>query len=770
MKKLLIFAALSTMLVGCSDNDITEPQVPSNPGSEITFSIKLSDDPQSRTIYGKETDNAFPIYWVDKDQIIVASPQCQAGRNNAVYQVTVDDNTSSTATAVNKVGEAGVQWGNLLPASFYSVYPTGFKTASSEVKNSIVNQTENAVAHLNVRNFQINVFEKDGNVWRGKPMDLSGVTNPDALMYAQTKQGTEGDVILQYSPFTVAFNITLQGYQMSTTLGNPDKSITIEEVMISAPAGTQLAGNFDAEFNANCKDMPTVNTEGINTLEEPNVIHIPMMSTSVTGNYLTIAENESVNFNVFAIPTNGEVTEAWTLTVRTTNGTYTRPLTPNTAEGKNGKLIAGQMHKLDMPKFTVTTNFMFNKAYWITQIPRNVYLSELSLPGAWYCYNNKYQATVDLAEQWKAGVRAFHIDCRLSNNNGAGDDKALSEMVLACAGSETWTGTFGNRKLSSKITVLEELQKINEFVKQQTSEYAVVVLTIAEKPVTFNSLGNIPYTYGTNDQTKVLQAIAGILNTTNLSNLYTDKITPATTIKKVLGKLIVKINTTDAGPYDGTVPSTLLSKASLASNATYGVMQNSTMYWGAENSSTDLTYNYIQAQRTYTTGSNSPQMTSRQSAIESIINKSDSVYTNSTHNAWFQMGIGGYVKNSDTDTEDRVTVAQTLNNYLLQRVNAKSNGTELNGTKYSPSPVGIVLANFITVNTQEGTTVYGTDLIEGIIKMNRMFRLDRDPTQEEWPDNTGGGGNTDATDASVTPVDDTHASGYKVDANNWSVF
>lgn len=752
MKKVLLFASCAVLLASCSNNEL--PDKPNNPGSDIKFSLKLDGSRQSRTLYGDEVNNAFPIYWVNDDRIIVASPQCAEGRNNAIYKVAVSGSTNSTAESVTKVGDTGVQWGENFPFNFYSVYPVSYNTTSTrEVKNSIENRTDNAVAHLNVRNYQINLFDLVNGEWKGTPIDRKSMTdldanqkNPDALMYAQTLQTKNGNVELYYKPFTVAFHVTLDGYTLAGM--GTDPTVTIEEVMITAPTGTQLVGNFDATFDANCVETPTVNTS-VNTLREPNVIHIPTMS-SIDGHYLTISQNQKVSFNVFAIPTEGTVTSDWTLTVRTTAGNYSRPLTPGSGANA-GQLIAGQMHKLNMPKFQVTTDFQFNKESWIAQIPRNVYLSELSLPGAWYCYSSDYQATTNLTEQWNAGVRAFHIDCRLTDNRYF----RPTSQILTCAGTDKG-GTAGVG-YSSGTPVLTQLQTINSLLDNNTSEYAIVVLTIAEKPLTSSTIA-----HGSIDQTKMLNAIAGILNTTNLSHLYTEPISASTTVNDVLGRLIVKVNTTNDGPYTDTVPSTLMSKASLASDAIFNAMQNSDMYWGTEQ--TDLTFYYMQGQRTYISGSGNPLMTARQKAIDNIIAESESVYQASSHNAWFQMGIGGYVKNSDRDSEDRVTVANRLNEYLLQRVNAKADGTSLNGVAYSPSPVGIVLANFITVNTRNSTQVYGTDLINGIIEMNRMFRLDRDPDQPEWP------GQQTQTDTPVNSVSQNHTSGYNVNPDGWAAF
>lgn len=737
MKKIIVFAAVGALLAGCSD-EVRNPEKPSNPGSDITFQLNLQSDPQTRTLYGEETNNAFPIYWVDQDQIIVASPQCAEGRNNALYQVTVPNATSHTATAVTKVNEAGVQWGDKLPANFYSVYPVSYNSsASNVVRNEIINGTDNAVAHLNVRNYQTNIFEKVNGKWVGTPIDRKSMTdlsanlkNPDALMYAQTRQTTDGNVQLTFKPFTVAFNITLQGYTVTEALGT-DPTVTIQEVAITAPEGTQLVGNFDATFNADGTSDPQVNTN-VNTLSEPNVIHIPTLST-VDGHYLTISQNESVAFNVFAIPTNKTIGSDWTLTVRTTSGTFTRALTPGSGNGA-ANLIAGQMHKLNMPTFQVANTFQFNQASWIAQIPRNVYLSELSLPGAWYASQSEYQGSVSYASLWNAGVRAFAIETRSANMTFGGN------VVISGTGTNVGNAYSGGTQINTVMqSIITQLQSHPE-------EYAVLVLSYAD-----GGDGG----HRARDYNFWLQGIYNEYNsltTTQKSYVYSDAITPNTTVGDVAGKLIIKVNVGDKikngtgsigiGDYANNIPG-LLSYVDMGwDNSVPNSSLISQMYWKnwstdymtnvtgnvASLDATNLYWNYTVANRTSNnSGAGIPTYENRQSSITTILANSRAIYEAGHHNMWFFVGAGGNQAtgpNSNTNASTAKSFATTMNTFINDQLVAKINGEDF-------SPFGIVMCNYITDATYSGPTI-----IENIIKMNRLFRLNRDESQPEWPGTT----------------------------------
>ena len=746
MKKSILLPAALLLLAACSDEE--NPTIPAQPGDEVSFVARL-DGKGTRTIYGDSTvNNTYPVYWQNGDEVKVASPQCASGRNTGLYKVHVAE-AQNYAESLVRQGNVGIQWGTDEQAKFYSIYPASYHTQNNTtVNNTLTPTADAATAKMTIRSYQLNRFEKDASgVWTGTPFDRAVITNPDAaqlnpdaVMYAQTTANrSDGTVNLRYKPFSTVLRITLAGCEFSGLGGN--QTVTIEEVMITAPQGVNLVGEFDVNFNKDATTAPTVSATG--GVLQPNVLHIPMMAENQT-NYLTIGANESITFNAFVVPqTTAKIDDSWTIEVRTTNGTFRRTLASTLQE--TNQLVPGKIHKIRLPKIPITSDFKFDKSSWISQSPRNVYLSELSLPGAWYCYDTNYQATADLATQWNAGVRAFHIDCRLTDNSYSG----ATSQILTCAGTDKG-GTAG-RGYSSGTPVLEKLKKISDLLDSKKDEYAVVVLTIAEKELTSSWTS-----HGTVDQAKMLEAFSSIINTNNILNLYDAPVTPNTTVNDVLGKVIVKINTTDAGPYTGTIPSTLMSKASLAPDAVFNSMQSSTMYWGAAAVNPAMTFYYMQGQRTYTSGTGNPQILARQSAIDNIIAESKRIYDASEHNGWFQMGIGGFVKNRDglfSDSEDYLTVANNLNNYLLTQINDKMTT--------DPSPVGLVLANFITTNAQGTTQVYGTSLTEAIIKMNRMFRLNRDPDKPEWP----GKGQSEIRSASST-----HSSGFRKSANGWDAF
>lgn len=786
MKKIFLFAAFAAVLAGCSDDITTNPSEPVKPGSDITFGISLSENPQSRTMYGSETNDAFPVYWVNDEQILVASPQCAAGRTLATYKVSVDNAESNTATAVTKVSEAGVQWGETLPANFYSIYPVGYTATAGKVENKITNNTDNAVAHLNVRDYQRNVFTLNGNKWEGVPVDRADTLvekcqkYPDALMYAQTKMGARGDVMLQFNPFTVAFNITLDGYELATTFGNTDPGVTIEEIIITAPSEVHLAGNFDATFDATCASAPVVNTE-VNTLATRNVIHIPTLLNNngvVKGSYLTIKKDQSLSFNVFAIPTDNTVSADWTITVRTLSGVFTHKLAA--ATDKSADLVPGYVHKLTLPKFRINNEFNFEVEKWMAQIPRNVYITELSVPGAWYGTQAEYQGRVTYESLWKAGVRAFGLETRSSVESRW--DGNRTHVVVSGTGSNS--GALSGHKYIGGTPIVGVIRSLIEQVKAHEDEYAILVLSYADGGDGGHRKED--YTYwlkGIFDEYNALDA------TTEKPYIYSDEITANTTIADVKGKLIIKVNVggglpgrdslknIQLGDYGNKLPG-LFSFTNMAWNTTDNTAPISQLYWKEWNndwlknvtdaSNTEIMYwNYTFANRTQLdTGTNTslPHYKDRKAAITSILANSKNMYASGKHNIWFYVGAGG---NQATKTDDDTNAstakdfAKEMNEWIKDQLVGKINAGDF-------SPFGMVMCNYIT---GDNATYFGKDIIDNIIKMNRLFRLNRDESQPEWPttgdnnnnnDNTNGGGDTSSQSKS--------AGSFSVDTDNWEVF
>lgn len=843
MKRVLVYIiGVVSLMTSCTENELRNEIVPAT-GEEVIFSAFVNGDVQTRTVYGADNNNSLNVYWVDGDKISVYGTTCLTGRQQAEYAVRAesaatpnkDANTSITnadgtttttggqnfATKLEKTGDFGVQWGGNSTSDFCAIYPSDGVTFNGSTNG------EPIIANTSISSSQNNVFEYDAvsKTWVGTHFasDISNPSMQNAIMYARTNSASpstnEGKVDLRFKPLTTVLKFRFSGYDyVDNEIDDP--TIYIQSITVTAPKNVAISGNFSIAITGDTRG--TSSTEA--TADDPS-IEGAKTSNSITLNtflenrtYLPLQKDDKVEFSVFTIPvenaimggeiiktpeTNEDGTEKkdaegntiysdisctypWTVTINTSDhGSFEYTMVPN-VDGKTFELVPGKIHKIKVPQLTIKKDFVWEKDKWISQIPVPVYISELSMPGAWYCTHPEYQGDKTLEDLYKAGVRAFNIDCRLTNKtNSTNISNPRKTMDLVCAGTDE-SGTLGFT-YNPGTPVLTAMQQIANLLKpneetNEYEEYVVVLLTIAEKPLSRSGNANI---FGTVDPIYVMHAIDSVLtnNATSLK-LYTDPITAYTTIDDVRGKVIVKINSNSDSFYTDSfkwnesdvnnVPSTMNSFASMALLSTdwnttsdnitdlnleyYSKMNQAPLYWGKNiigvapgtqgyDSNPNMTYYYHQAQKTTSASSSTevPTFAQRKSAITNIIEQSQSIYKAGTHNAWFQIGAGGYRKDSGDSKELNAYVAQELNKHVLDQIDAKLARKEL-------SPVGMVFMNFAAYSTYEEVikdagifsseqketyTTYSDKLIDAIISLNGKFYLQR--AGETITTNTDGG-------------------------------
>ena len=762
-----------TMMPSCLED--THRYEPTNPGDEVNFTLSIGGGIKTKTIYGDvvsgtNTTNALKVNWVTGDQIAVYGESCD--RKTGEYKVTPSNGANAhIAGSITKVGDAGVQWG-LSDSDFYAIYPSNGNTAFEPVEAGGVS------IPMAIRSQQPNIFTKSDNKWVGTPClsnDKSTLTMVDNIMYAYSCVNIGDDVTLNFKPYSSVLSFTLEGWTNKSNGTIDPMQIT----KITLSSDKQIAGNFTLALNGG--------TPSICEISSSAVAQVDILPAESNGSYLTISENQPLEFNVFTIPqADISIDEEWSIILTTSHGTFVYPLAAST-DANN--ITPGNIHKITIPAIPLTSggsggSLADNKGNWIAKLDPTIYLSELSLPGAWYCYDSSYQQTTDIGTLYAAGVRAFHIDCRLTNPDITEyDGEDNSKLRLVCAGTDKFT--LGGFRFNNGTLVEDKITEIYNQFKANTNEYVVIVLTIAEQYCKQTGING--GTYGTINPKLMLDRINTMLENKGAGwNVYgytedtSDKtINAFTTIDDVKGHIIVKINSnassnTFAGG-DYTLPTALVSTASLTSDSGYKddtieygnfiEMDNSKIFWGKDSEGnlvdTGLDYYYIQAQKTERNNASdttrivnegTPTIGTRKAAIEDLISESREQYETSSHNKWFQMGIGGNINgNSDHDE-----LAKILNRYVRNRINAK--------IQDDPSPVGIVLMNHCTNSNNSDN--YGPKLIDAILKLNESFIMKRSSEINQLSVDTKST-LTECGKSVPMPNDDGNLSGWmKVSANN----
>lgn len=782
--KILIAASMAMLVWSCSDDNLPENSTPTTTGGEVQFGVALEGATASRTVYGAENNNKFPILWENGDEVKVMATTTQ--RQEGTYKVVFQDSETASQAAAGtlvKQGDGGVQWGDEDAANFYSVYP------AAQVTEMNVG-TRTMTCYLD--NNQNDVVSYDATTKTHTAKADMGAGFLYATNYGAHQK--EGAVNLLYKPISTALRFKLQAP------GAGNSAVTISKITLQAPANTPIAGKFSVTFPETDPDAnPTIKIGAVDNKEVFD--YITIYSAYESGGFLTLSEgDQDVELNAFLlIPFDKtganaiKLSDGWSLQVVTADGvTFTKNLAGTytsaaSADATDGNvLVPGQIHRFknSLPRLNHTPEFDVSK--WMTYIPRNVYLSEISIPGSWNSVNSDFQGDVtNIATQYSYGVRAFHLDCRWKITKREHVTYAQPDEIgdLSVAdGGETFdikTGAFasaqGKVMRQDATAFADYLKTVTDKVNEK--EYMVVFCTWAQN------------SYVKPDKTwmqAVSEACASNATVYDARNL-----TPSTLVNDVLGKVIVIVNCESKVadldlPADSkclfvNVPMTL-TEANF--NFTASPKYNIDYLYNSSKTSTGVYFANTQAQISSNTGSGiqtddrgyAPTLAMRQEIGGNILSAMQTYYNNKDtypHNAWIYLGLGGYLvsrSNASAVSGSYATVAKTMNDWIGGIVDNMSPTPDETQGQTPYYPVGLVMMNF--VNDYK-------DTVEKILRLNNLYQKVFDPYSPAWPDmqtggNTnGGGGDTSGgdTDGGDSGSQTTKSAGsFTADTNNWEVF
>ena len=730
IKKYFVIPLLAFLASSCQDEE--QASIQPATGDEVRFGASLEQNATARTIYGQEANNAFPIYWVNGDRVLVYSPQC-VPVTNAIYQVSVGEQ-QNYATSLDKTGENGLQWGDSQTADFYSVYPS-------------IDQNSEDPSGAEIRNGNSVVLTMPAQQDNGYVNNNGTLTvQPDmraCFMVANTPDVQSGSTVeLQYTPLSTAVRFTLQGPA-------GDEPVGINYVRLYAPVGTNINGTFTADFS-------TVDSNGLPKLTATNGRrYVTFNVADEHGTYLTLRSGESIELNAFLLLENETtITPEWYIEVGTTGGqSFIKYLDDSST---NVTLVPGKIHRLagTLPPLTPDN---WNPANWMTNLQRNVYLSEISIPGSWNSMNSDCQysnGATNIQAQYNAGIRAFHIDTRwkagshldlgITTNYGKIDGLGVAD------GSDSgsyldWDGIgTANRLMNCHAPNFSDaLNEITGHVKDD--EYMVVICTLAQDSYDYN--------HENGGWKKEISDICA----NNPAVFDASTITPETVVKDVLGKVIVIVNTNNFYQIDGSKCLFMNMGISLNEDEYIGSdYYEKPLSYGNGNLS-GITMNATHAQITmpstgevYGDRGYAPTLSERESKSENILNWSKTNYSNVAnygHDAWIYMGLGGYVQDG---SEQYTTVTNYFNNYL----NGKLTDMETNGYY----PIGIVLMNDAI---SDATSATANEILMLNNKYRKAYDPNRSPVDGSYIDDNGSGVQSVAPGYSSGMVDNnTNAIGW----------
>lgn len=730
-----LFATALVVLSGCQDDVVEQkPSTPAQVGDEISFGSSLRDV-QTRTIYDDEPTQAedgsyyYRVRWEEGDQIAIYCPQASNG-TLVNYSVSPDANDPTRSSRVTKVNtdEPGLQWGESDEHHFYGFYPANRVTGT---ENGLINgyvPTEQSPIEWN------EVTNNGGTNFYGK-------TNTDnAYMWAYGKftKSTMGgqDVPLTFHPWMTVLQIKIPGPTSGT--------MKISNVNIIATEGTQtaIAGDFVCDMTpveengADGVPLYRSTTEG----QVTNTISISGWNSVVQDFVELDSPNDTMIVRAYLLPIdNSPTARNLQIAVQTMNGA---PLTRTLGYSNAGENSI-QPHKVNtviLPNLTATNR----TNYWMSSLDRNIYLSELSIPGSKFSYltstnaggNAAFQG-VGIEQQFVDGVRGFIVQVGAdatyeATRQGWGEfDYTYTDATLPifCGGGDDLSDAITH--IANALETAET--SLNQGGQDRNLECAVVMITYTGDNAVSADFTGEGYFHSISDvggaEHVWMDAIANELKklgANDANRIYKDEITANTTLDDVKGKIILKVNTNSDAQNgyivaDDNVPA-LFSRWN-------GVINTVDLRWGSPNTNstrTPLKWMYQEATH-IGTGSNEGTPQEKYNNAMSVFQNSIDEYTaNSAHDTWFMndcggtfhgnvSGTDGYDRdygNGDTNDDAPIAFARWFNPQITRYLQERDANASL----------GLVFFNF--ADKQTTGQQYGTDnLIQSIIDNNFKFNL-----------------------------------------------
>lgn len=751
MKIRYIAGSLACLLMAaCQDTFKETPVEPAVTGDEITFGSSLTDV-QTRTVYGDEPINgAYPVSWEAGDQISVYCPEAAQGKI-VKYKITPDQNDPSRSAAVTKINadEAGLQWGQAETHHFSAFYPGDRILGSEEGKLK---------AEIPVRQEPVR-WDKKGNTAGGTT--YTGVANTDyAFMWAYNthNKSNGGDVALNFKPWVTILDVEINGP------ANAGESIKMSSVQLRSLSGETLNGEFLIDFNPvedNESNYPTYEESG-NLNATRSQISIQLFDDEwvkqdgTKGDFITLNHGDKIVVRFFLLPkdtnydTSGEGRNDLQIRVTPFNSAVlTRTL--NAQEGEHtGGILAHKVNKVILPSVSQT-----GPNYWMSSLDPNIYVTELSLPGSKFSYQNTgdqpnvstHFQSLSLVNQLKNGIRAFHVQTFANNvdSDGPGIRDAggdANSMELGVSVAENRTDISFKNMVETVAAGLEEAESSGK----KTNEYAFILLTYTgNSSEGYGREGNVftGYNWEVAPDLAWMQAVKNDLEEMSKDGkyrLYTGEITPNTTLAQVAGKVVVKVNyNSDAmanyldvndqvpalfsiwGVTDQTIKDDFEPTSAYAINM---------LRWGTSNHNKNATMKFFYHEATSVNHEESAYL--KEYNIKNMWERSISYYkSNSAHDMWFMNDAGGYYFGGDYAEAESQKGIDDWTKYIGPIV------TDYLQNRTEDATLGIVLMNYA-----DPANEYSGNLIQTIINNNFNFQLRTAPqTSETYNASYTSGGN-----------------------------
>lgn len=391
---ILLMAGL--VIAGCQEDEVGG-FTPAAPGDAIEFAVNAV---KTRTAY--VSDNQ--IDWTGGENIRiysdVADKKDQSGNNtpgasgrwinDAVYTVTPAEEGGVHEYHGNFTAAEGyyLAWSGISDThKFYGIYP-------NERLNYGESSPKDGLFQLQyITNQKCKVTTENNNYYIAEPDMLN------AYMVAHnTVERTKNHVLLDFDPIMTTLDITIKagGYEVATGIIQP---LTVTGVSVTLPV---VLGKDYFTYNAtNIQNSNEEGSQGQGELQEElgegsESVFISFTDESGNPMNISLSEGDFIRLTAFLPPIPGDKTVGTQIRVHTAENFDFSATLKNPLQAQYKVVIPLPDVKPDSPKNTK----------WITELDGNIYLKQLSIPGA-YCNKNNDAEVIN--KLLSMGVRAFNV-------------------------------------------------------------------------------------------------------------------------------------------------------------------------------------------------------------------------------------------------------------------------------------------------------------------------------------------------------------------------
>lgn len=693
--KVYSMLAASLLLLGsCAEQE--EMGTPIQTGDEIHFGLSTPGEVKTRTIYGTPVDNGdgtgyFPIYWEQDDEIAIYCPQAIQPETQLVhYKITPDPNDKSTSSAVTRVGDVGLQWGDRdKEHRFYGFYPAS-AVKGTETDGRIISE---------IPVFQaVKKWEDNGKaVGQGKV--YTGIPDTKfAYMFAYTAvtpsslTAENADIPLKFNPLVTILEVEVNGPKSGS-------SVKVTNINVTSSDGTALAGNFECLISDRSGTCTPVNDATVT-----NRVSVSCYDND-KDKFIELGVGDKLKVKLFLLPYTDHNIQQGSLkvTVSTLNGAA-KTKTLQTAD-----VVSQRVNRVSLPAL----NANGDTNYWMSSLDPNIYVSELSIPGSKFSVLTSqngaspvYQnATIE--KQFQDGVRAFILQTATCTDWGSYDD-----VYVVCDSKD--------RKIMRLSEAISDISTyLANLPEGKKNEFAFVMLTYLA--------GDVPWLSGEDKERYWLDRlnyeVNEMLKYPKTYRIYNGVINNNTTIADVAGKIILKVNYNSENmirQYNGSAPMLFSywggyygpmndDEKTYYQDSNNGMpMDWKTPVWYLNNKSAGLRWYYQEV--THVGDGAEATKEQKETFIKELFSKSVDMYHNDVeHKTWFMNDLGGRYTSSNNTTQ----LATDMNNLGVKELQNRPENAGL----------GLVFMNFADKQNGSGTEYKSDWLIQTLIDNNFKFAL-----------------------------------------------